>query len=490
MSDFYGKFQRARHIAPSSANANDYYFEYLINIILDGKLASMSLAVQIEFGSDGLAVGFSGYINSISKFATQSAPNAPEQPGSTPFPVDVVMKTMMTTKENFAIIQFDISRFKVINETYGDKIGDAILEYIRRSLPEVWERESVSCRLGADIFTVFSEYSDIDELEHRIGLIQSKLQSFNNISYKFYFGVYLVKDKSIPLRKMVDSAGLMRKSAKNNAVKPIQYYEEKFIDELHNRHKIEAEMQGALESGQFEVYLQPKCRIADGAVVGAEALVRWNHPEDGMLQPYAFIPVFEANGFIEQLDGYVHRKICELIRKWLDMGLKVMPISVNVSRVYLNQPDLAERLLKIVNEFNIPLDLFQIEITETFENRDAALTIDNLKKSGFTLLMDDFGSGYSSLNTLRNTMFDVIKLDRGFLGDSLNTERGRKIVTHTIAMTNDIGLEMVAEGVETSEQATFLDTNGCKCAQGYLYSKPVPVPVFEKMAFGEACVTV
>jgi EAL domain-containing protein (putative c-di-GMP-specific phosphodiesterase class I) len=182
----------------------------------------------------------------------------------------------------------------------------------------------------------------------------------------------------------------------------------------------------------------------------------------------------------------MHRRVCQIIRKWLDAGVKPVPVSVNVSRVYLDDPNLANELKEVVEEYDIPLELFQVEITETYENKEADSTIKRLKKAGFTLLMDDFGSGYSSLNTLKNTPFDVIKLDREFFGHSMLTDRGQKILTHTIAMTNDIGMEIVAEGVETKEQAAFLDANGCKFAQGYLYYRPEPLDVFEENAFGHS----
>lgn len=470
--DFYKDYRKALH-----ERMEEKYIEILIRANIEGKNVTMSLAVQINIGEDGLACGITGYAVSISNFGGSLQAKAP-------FPVDLVMKKMMTAKENYAVVQFDIIRFKLLNEQYGDKTGDAVLEFIRSNLDRVWGRDAVTARFGADIFTVFTEYSDIKEIEERIDKVCEELQQFRDIRYRFSFGVYLVNDKSVPLRKMTDNAAIARKSAKDNASRPIKYYEEKFNDELHNRHEIESEMQEALENGQFRVYLQPKCRIGDGKVIGAEALVRWIHPDKGVIPPDKFIPVFESNGFIAELDRYVHTQVCRILRKWLDAGIECIPISVNVSRIYLGDPHLARNIKEIVEQYGIPIDLFQIEITETYENKEAETSIDTFKDCGFTLLMDDFGSGYSSLNTLKNTRFDVIKLDREFFGRSMMTDRGQKIVSHTIAMTNDIGLEVVAEGVETNEQADFLNRNGCKFAQGYLYSRPVPLDEFEEKYFG------
>lgn len=472
--EFYKDYRRAVH-----EKSEGKYIDTLIRANVDGKSITMSLAVQVDTDENGLACGMTGYMASVSDFGGSHQAKAP-------FPVDVVMKKMLTTKENFAVIQLDIIRFKLLNEEHGEAAGDAVLEYIRSNLGRVWGRDAVSARFGADIFTVFTEYSDINELEERIEKVCAELQQFGDIKYKFSFGIYLVNDKNVPLRTMTDNAAIARKSAKDNAARPIKYFEEKFNAELHNRHEIESEMQNALESGQFQVYLQPKCRIGDGKVIGAEALVRWIHPEKGVVPPDKFIPVFEANGFIEQLDRYVHTQVCIILRKWIDAGIDCIPVSVNVSRIYLGNPRLALNIKEIVEQYRIPIDLFQIEITETYENKEAEASINTFKDCGFTLLMDDFGSGYSSLNTLKNTRFDVIKLDREFFGRSMMTERGQKIVSHTIAMTNDIGLEIVAEGVETNEQADFLDKNGCKFAQGYLYSKPIRLDEFEERYFGRA----
>ena len=475
---FYAGFKKA-----CSIPCPEQYIDKRIQISLDGKMVPLSVSIGWICGSDGLASEIIGYAVSTAH-SEFSISYAEEQTNAkAPFPVETVMKRMMTTKENFAIVQFDITRFKIINESYGDITGDAVLENIRCNLDRVWGREAVTCRLGADIFAIFSEYSDINELEERIQYVKDELQHYNDINYTFTFGVYLVKDKSVPLRKMSDFAAMARRNIKSKAVQTIEYFNDKLNDELHNRHEIEAEMQSALDSGQFKVYLQPKCRTSDGVVVGAEALVRWIHPQKGVIPPDRFIPVFETDGFIEQLDTYVHTEVCKLLRKWLDLGIDYMPISVNVSRVYLGKPNLAELIRRKVDEYGIPVELFQLEITETYDDSASDRVIAALKEKGFILLMDDFGSGYSSLNTLKNTQFDVIKLDKEFFGNSMMSERGQKIITHTIAMTNDINLEIMAEGVETSEQAVFLDGSGCKYAQGYFYSRPVPVEEFERTVF-------
>lgn len=480
LSEYYSRFR-----GMLGTRAETEYLEVLIHVKFEqgGEYIPVCIALNGECSEDGILVGYSGYIVSIAGAAKQIQNDVSNVSKKAPFSVSDAMR-IINASENSAVVQFDIRNFKNINQTYGEETGDRVLEYIAENLRDAWGREAVTCRLGADIFNIITAYEDEAELEMRMKRVADKLQNFKEIAYKFYFGVYFVTDKSVPLRKMTDYAALARKSGRDNVFNYVCYYTEQFSKMINNRHEIENEMENALETGQFKVYLQLKVRISDGKVIGAEALVRWVHPEKGIVPPNDFIPVFEKNGFIQRLDHYMHRQVCALIRKWIDMGLEPVPVSANVSQAYLNT-DLPERILEVVQEYNIPIDLFQIEITETYENRQVEICIDEFKKRGFTLLMDDFGSGYSSLNTLSNTRFDVIKLDRGFLGSYLLNERCKKVVTHTIAMANDIGLGLVAEGVETQEQAVFLDDSGCKCAQGFLYSRPVPVNEFEKMVYGE-----
>lgn len=484
LSEYYSRFR-----GTVGTYAKPEYLEMLIHIKFDkdDEYIPVCIALNGECSEDGILIGYSGYIVSIYGAAAQIERDVCKAVKKAPFSVKDAVK-IINTSEKSAVIQFDIRDFKNINQTYGEETGDKVLEYIEENLKNVWGREAVTCRLGADIFNIFTGYESKEELEMRIGFVSDKLKCYKNISYKFYFGVYLVTDISLPLRKMTDYAALARKNGRDNVFNYICYYTEQLSKMINNRQKIENEMENALETGQFKVYLQPKVRISDGKVIGAEALVRWIHPEKGLMPPNEFIPVFEKNGFIKKLDRYMHKQVCSLIRKWIDLGLEPVPVSANVSQAYLSA-SLPEEILEIIHEYNIPIDLFQIEITETYENRQVEICIEEFKKCGFTLLMDDFGSGYSSLNTLSNTRFDVIKLDRGFLGSYLLNDRCKKVVTHTIAMANDIGLGLVAEGVETEEQAVFLDGSGCKCAQGFLYSKPVPVSEFEIMVYGE-CITV
>ena len=465
--------------------SEEYSFEQYIHIKLPGSENEfpVNLSIIWEIDENGMLYGYSGYMISILSVKKLVEKHVNKNVIKAPFNVQNAVR-IINENENAAVIQFDIKNFKYINQNYGEAIGDEVLDHIHKRLPEVWGRDCESSRFGADIFTIFTGYDTKEELEKRIDAVMKKLQNYKHISYKFYFGIYLVTDKTTALRKATDYAAIARKTGRENVFNTMCYYSDNFSDTLNNIHEIEAQMENALETGQFHVYLQPKVRISDGVTVGAEALVRWIHPEKGLIPPNKFIPVFERNGFIEKLDMYMTEEVCKILRKWIDMGLEPVSISANVSQVYLS-PALPEKMKAILEKYNIPISLFQIEITESYENRQVELSVEEFKKLGFTLLMDDFGSGYSSLNTLSNTSFDIIKLDRAFLGTYLLDERRKKVVTHTISMANDIGLGLVAEGVETDEQADFLNLSGCECAQGFLYSRPIPVAEFEEHLYGK-----
>ena len=232
------------------------------------------------------------------------------------------------------------------------------------------------------------------------------------------------------------------------------------------------------------MYLQPKYNISTSEIIGAEALVRWVHPKKGLIMPDKFIPLFEKNGFIVNLDKYIWEQACIEIRKWIDSGQTPVPISVNVSRVNVGNPKLIEILDSLVEKYKIDKKYLELEITETvyYDDQNHLIeTLNQLKKADYTLLMDDFGSGFSSLNMLKNTPFDILKIDRNFLNETMITDKGKKIILHTISLSNDIGINTVAEGVETKEQAEYLLECGCNVAQGYYYSKPVELNVFDEM---------
>lgn len=388
--------------------------------------------------------------------------------------------------KRIAFIQFDVERFKLINDTYGSDVGDDLLRFFTGSLHAICREDQPFCRLNADVFMIVTAFSEEDELISFIRNVESMLCGYNGMDYRLVFGIAIVDDRNEHTRKLGDNATLARQAVKGNALNNVGFYERKMKTDLHKMQTIEDDMQNALINGEFVMYLQPKYSISTEKIIGAEALARWIHPTKGMISPAEFIPVFEKNGFILKLDQYIWESACKKIREWIDKGLKPVPISVNVSREYIQSFDVSEKVTQLTQKYNIPEELIELEITESLDTQGVEKEVKKMKDAGFTMLMDDFGSGYSSLNMLKTTQFDVLKIDRCFLSEFMDSERGRKIISHTISMSRDIGLNIIAEGVETLEQAKFLSNCGCDQAQGFYYSKPITSEEFDRRLVTEA----
>lgn len=382
----------------------------------------------------------------------------------------------------YVLIQFDVAKFKAINEMYGESFGDEVLAYFLEALKVLCNQDQLYVRLTADVFMVMISYETKEDIIGFVEKLNSNLLGYKGVKYRLVFGVAEIEDLNGKLRKYGDRAALARQNIKANALEHIGFYEEGMRSVVLNAKLVEDSMEKALANHEFVMYLQPKFSIEHNTMVGAEALARWVHPDRGVIPPLQFIPVFEKNGFIVKMDAYIWEEACKMIRYMLDEGIEPIPISVNVSRVHLKNAIFITTLNNLVEQYQIPKRLLELEITETAEENSKVVEyVKVLKEYGYTLLMDDFGSGYSSLNTLKDTQFDVVKIDRGFLQDFIGSDRGQKIVEHTIMMTKSIGLDLVAEGVETEEQATFLSGCGCDTVQGFYYAKPMPVEEFKKM---------
>lgn len=384
------------------------------------------------------------------------------------------------------LIRFDIDRFKIINELYSLSEGDRVLCHIADFLRARTTPPETYGRISSDIFLVCLARSKenvnqfLSELEHEL----------NNHPIDFQFilsaGIVCIEHyNQEPMNVLCDWAAIAQRTVKGNFINHVAYYEEHLLTALNREHYITKNMKKALERKQFIMYLQPKYDMRDCTIVGAEALVRWQHPTDGLIPPGEFIPLFERNGFILKLDEYIWDLACRTLRRWLDTGMNPVPISVNVSRIHLHDADFCEKLLSLIHQYNLPPRLLELEITESaYTDNPASLydIMDKLQESGFLFSMDDFGSGYSSLNVLKDIPVNLVKIDMNFLSQSRRGfEIGRDILKGIIQLIQGINLPVIAEGVETKEQADFLMDIGCFHAQGYLYAKPMPISEFEKL---------
>lgn len=385
---------------------------------------------------------------------------------------------LFSAQNPVGIIQFDIRKFKLVNDLYGEKFGDEVLYFIRRKLKEVCRKEQYYINVRSDVFMVVMEYEKEEELVKFIQDLDARIGSFKNVKLQMSYGVYIVEDREMELRQMEDRASMARRAAKDSILTNILFYKEKFKERLYTRKFIEENMQAAINERQFMMYLQPKYSIAKNEIIGAEALVRWRHPERGMIYPDQFIPIIEENGFVKKVDYYIWAEACRFIKKCEASGVMPCPISVNVSRIHLKDNEYIEVLSDVIESNGISKTLLELEITETADDLQISRKALKLKEEGFTLLMDDFGSGYSSLNVLLETPFDVIKLDRKFIENMMVSNKGRLILEQVVLMANKLELGILAEGVETKEQVELLRSIGCDQVQGFYYAKPMPEDAF------------
>lgn len=386
--------------------------------------------------------------------------------------------------KNFDLLRINIERFKVLNDLFGESTGDKLLRYIGKFLKEINLPLCVSGRLYADNFVVCYEAGKGDS-RRMINTLQMVADSFaiNNRTI-LSFGLYRIDDKTLPVSVMCDRANMALWKAKGNFKNPYCEYDEKMRQQVLKEQKIINAMEMAIQNKEFTLYLQPKYNIEKGTIIGAEALVRWISQENGFISPGDFIPVFENNGFVYEVDKFIWEESCRYLRKWLDEGREVHPISVNVSRIDLYDPKLVKHLVDLREKYQLPSQYLELEITESAytEDPEQIITITRqLREAGFVILMDDFGTGYSSLNMLKDIQIDVLKLDMGFLKSSDYSAKGGNILTAILKMAESLKMQTIAEGVETKEQVEFLKSIGCKYVQGFYYSKPLPVDEFEKL---------
>lgn len=384
----------------------------------------------------------------------------------------------------YAMIYFDVQRFKVINDMFGMAEGDRLLSYIGDSLRRAVGPEDLACRIGSDRFAFFVRASK-EELE---GVLEQLFADFSG--YKLLYevicnmGIYMTASDCGNAVAMINRAVLAQESIKGSYTDRCNFFTENMRDELVGEQEIAGIMATALEEKQFVVYYQPQYNHTTETLVGVEALVRWNHPERGLISPGVFVPIFEKNGSITKLDLYVFETVCSFLKECIETEISVVPVSVNFSRCDISQPDFADNLENIRRKYDVPVKYLRVEITESAivgGSRSVNEAVKNLRSYGYVVEMDDFGSGYSSLNALRELELDMIKLDMMFLAGKSEGARGGTIISSIVRMAKWLELPVIAEGVETASQADFLRSIGCDYIQGYLYSEPLPQEEYVKV---------
>ena len=405
-----------------------------------------------------------------------------------PFYEKAVRLIEASPDDKFQIFYFNIEHFKIINDMFGIHSGDKLLCYLAALIKD-WcgTHKGICSRFEADHFVAFVPGNE-KYPEEIMELLSSALKKYPlDIPVSITCGVYQIVDNEININIMCDRAHLAADSLKESHTGNIAVYDDSNRKALIHEQIVLNEMDEALSKRQFHVYLQPKYNMATGEIIGAEALVRWVHPERGIISPGEFIPIFEHNGFIAQLDTYMFEETCRILDRWRSEGRQLIPVSVNLSRTGFYNPNLCKNLCSIAEKYSLPPALLEIEITETAYASDNNIIherLQQLRDSGFHILMDDFGSGYSSLNMLKEAPIDEIKLDMRFLSAGDPCGRAKHILEMVIAMGNKIHIPVLAEGVETKSQVDLLKSYSCNLAQGFYYSRPLPVEEFEALLQG------
>ncbi len=384
----------------------------------------------------------------------------------------------------YALCLFDIIRFKAINDIFGFDEGDALLKFIADKLRSTIPVICLACRISADRFAFFADITK-NAPEDILQKLFAQIKEYKlPLDISFNAGIYLPEKNGESGNSMLNKATLAHVNVKGNYTSPIKFYTDELRDEMLSEQEIVGEMNNALKEEQFAVYYQPQYNHSTGMLVGAEALVRWLHPQKGMIPPVKFIGIFEKNGFITTLDYYVFDKVTRFLRYCMDNNFSIVPISVNFSKNDIFSQGFVEKLESIREKNGVPSKYLRIEITESIligNNKAVNEILKKLSDCGYVIEMDDFGSGYSSLNALKDLDFDIIKLDMMFLESKGEDNRGGTILASVINMAKWLHIPVIAEGVETVEQADYLKSIGCNYIQGYLYSKPLPQNDYEAL---------
>ena len=392
--------------------------------------------------------------------------------------------------DKVALVEYDILDFKMFNKLYGYRAGDELLKEIARISRMYCRHDEYCARMSDDRFVILWQEDNEKAVCQRIHTLYTTLMKSyerNDIHVMFHlcFGVYMMKEEDHDIMKCLDLAIYAKNHIKRNGEEFISFYDTTMYEQLIAERKMEECMELALDNGEFVVYLQPKVNVYEDKIVAAEALVRWHDPKQGRISPETFIPLFERNGFLEQLDLYVFEIICKTLASWHRQGKEMIGISVNISKSYMFKEGFGQRLKTIVDHYEVPYDLIELEITESiiFENsQELIAVIKELKGYGFRISMDDFGSGYSSLNMLKEIPIDVIKIDQVFFRSSEDCqERAHLIVESILQMVELLQMDVVAEGIETKEESEFLKRIHCPIAQGFYYYCPMPIAELERI---------
>lgn len=407
-----------------------------------------------------------------------------------------ILNRVSGSKNTYAMVNLHMDKYQDFCACYGNKSGEELLEHISGFLQAKVGKGEAFARFATADFGLLLKCQSREQCEMRLRKMLAELKGIRkDKKLNYHVGIYMIdplthqKGDKKHYRRQVDVdqiyhyASAARQEVMGNEGQYIKVFDQQILEEQLWKRKVEDSMESALLNKEFQIYLQPKYSPVSGKLVGAEALVRWISPTDGLITPGCFIPIFEENGFITQLDDYMISGVAKLQSERKLQGKKAVPVSVNVSRAHFTREDLAEHICQLVDSYGTDHGSIELEVTESafFGDKDMLQRIiKELKVYGFSISMDDFGAGYSSLNSLKDLPIDVLKLDMEFFRGEDVEKRGEIVVKETIQLAKNLNMKIVAEGIERKDQVEFLADQGCDMIQGFYYAKPMTVQEFDR----------
>lgn len=389
-------------------------------------------------------------------------------------------------EDKFAVIVMDITQFKAVNEFCGRSEGDRLLKHIAdcfREYTKIREKTYVT-QVRADNFCMFTYFNTEQEVADIAVDIKKKILELP-FAYKVLpsFGICASNEKQPAVNYLKDCATIAMNSIKGKFYADYKFFDSKMRTQLMREKQVESDIVAALEKGELVPYIQPKVNMMTGRIIGGEALVRWIHPERGVINPGEFIPVLEKNGFVINVDESVWEQVYQYLSGLLKAGREAVPISINVSRVHVYDKNLCDTLFNLKSKYAVPASYTPLELTESAfltDEEGMYYRMKLLKAQGFTVSMDDFGTGYSTMNMLKTQPMDEVKIDRGFIID-IEDDKSKIILDYTIKMLQALDMKIIIEGVENEAQKDFLIECGCRNAQGYMFYRPMPIAEFDEL---------
>lgn len=398
------------------------------------------------------------------------------------FLVDVQETLSNKINKQFYILSFDVDNFKYINNFYGFACGDKILRQIYSSVSVWMQSGETAARISGDRFVCFLLDADEERIEALFSAIRNITEE--NLILHFSAGVYVIKDYDENINLMVDKASVAAQTIKGVLNQHVVYYSKKFDDMTAHNEELKRDLKLAIKNDEFVAFYQPKVDINSGKLVGAEALIRWRTRDNKLIAPGDFIPLSEKTGLVTDLDMIVFEKVLAFLRSSLDAGVECVPISVNFSRLHFSNEKFLPTLLQKMEKYQVPAHLIELELTESaiFDNFSIIYDFtEKVREYGVAVAMDDFGSGYSSLNMLKDLSIDTLKVDRAFLEEAADNEKRNIIFVSVVEMARKLNISLVVEGVETGENVSLMRECGCNIAQGYYFARPMEESKFAEL---------